>query len=85
MGELKKQKPEQDSYFIGLECQQTLYNMYPGVGIPKIPYLKVSAAILEEAGNAFIVLIDYYSHWLPLTAQPSASVINAMQDVFKMH
>ncbi|KAJ8897643.1 hypothetical protein PR048_002992 [Dryococelus australis] len=32
--------------------------------VPRLPYLKVGADILEEAGNAFLVLIEYYSQWL---------------------
>ncbi|KAJ8896421.1 hypothetical protein PR048_001765 [Dryococelus australis] len=56
--------------------------------IPRLPYIKVAADILEEAGNAYLVLIDCFSHWLdirPLNAKSSAIVINAMQDIFNIN
>ncbi|KAJ8884137.1 hypothetical protein PR048_015994 [Dryococelus australis] len=46
------------------------------------------AGILEVAGNAYLAMIDYYSHWLdirPLNIKSSACVIKAIQDVFNIH
>ncbi|KAJ8886024.1 hypothetical protein PR048_012230 [Dryococelus australis] len=56
--------------------------------VPRLPYLKEGAYILEEAGNAFPILIDCYSHWIdirPLATKSFAFVINAMQDIFNIH
>lgn len=56
--------------------------------VPKLPYFKVGVDILEHAGRAYLILVDYYSHWLdirPLAAKTSPQVINAMQDTFNIH
>lgn len=53
--------------------------------IPNRRFAKVGTDIFEFAGKYFIVIIDYFSHWLeilPLSDKTSKSVINAFQEVF---
>lgn len=53
--------------------------------IPKLRFAKIGTDILEFAGNYFLVIVDYLSHWLeilPITNKTSNAVINAFQEVF---
>lgn len=53
--------------------------------IPKGRYLKIGTDILELAGKSYLVIVDYFSHWLeirPLVNKTSKCVIDAMQEVF---
>lgn len=53
--------------------------------IPHRRYAKVGTDILDFHGNYFMVIIDYFSHWLevlPLYDNTSRSVINAFQEAF---
>ncbi|KAJ8887670.1 hypothetical protein PR048_013888 [Dryococelus australis] len=54
----------------------------------ELPYLKVGADILEFLGRAYLVLIDYFSHWIdiwPIASKISKSIIKAKQDIFNSH
>lgn len=53
--------------------------------IPNRRFAKVGTDILDFSGKFFLVIIDYFSHWLeilPLKDKTSKSVINAYQEVF---
>lgn len=53
--------------------------------IPNQRYAKVGTDILDFGGNCFLVIIDYFSHWLeilPLNDKSSNCVINAFQETF---
>lgn len=53
--------------------------------IPNRRYAKVGTDILDFCGKYFLVVIDYFSHWLeilPLNDKTSKSVINAFQEIF---
>lgn len=53
--------------------------------IPKERYLKVGCDILEFQGKYFLIIVDYFSHWLellPLSDKSSKSIINALQNTF---
>lgn len=53
--------------------------------IPKERFLKVGVDILDYNGSSFLVIVDYFSHWLellPLKDKTSECVIDAMQNVF---
>lgn len=53
--------------------------------IPSRRYAKVGTDILDFSGKYYLVIIDYFSHWLeilPLSDKTSTSVINAFQEAF---
>ncbi|KAB0793598.1 hypothetical protein PPYR_13218 [Photinus pyralis] len=53
--------------------------------IPKLRYNKLGSDILEFAAKPYLVVINYFSHWIdliPLKDKTSNSVINAFEDVF---
>lgn len=53
--------------------------------IPKERFYKVGCDILDFMGKTYLVIVDYFSHWLELLLmkdKTSNSVINSMQDVF---
>jgi hypothetical protein len=53
--------------------------------VPKNRYHKVATDILEFAGKSYLVIVDFFSHWLevrPLSNKTSNCVIDAMQEVF---
>lgn len=53
--------------------------------VPNRRYAKVGTDILDFCGKFYLVIVDYFSHWLeilPLSDKTSGSVINAFQEVF---
>lgn len=53
--------------------------------VPELRFQKVSCDILEFGQKIYLVLIDYFSHWIelrPLKSKSSSSIINEMQDIF---
>lgn len=53
--------------------------------IPNRRYAKVGTDILDFQGKYFLVIVDYFSHWLEilqLSDKTSRSVINAFQEAF---
>lgn len=53
--------------------------------VPKLRFNKVGADILEFGSKSYLIIVDYFSHWIEMYQLPnktSDAVINAMQDVF---
>ena len=53
--------------------------------IPQLRFQKIACDILEFGHKVFLVLVDYFSHWIelrPLQSKSSLSIIDAMQEVF---
>lgn len=52
---------------------------------PRLRFNKIGSDILEFGGNAFLIVIDYFSHWIemiPLKDKTSNSVIDSFQSIF---
>ncbi|XP_050504417.1 uncharacterized protein K02A2.6-like [Diabrotica virgifera virgifera] len=53
--------------------------------IPRLRFNKVGTDILEYGSKAYLVIVDYFSHWLDISIlkdKTSSSVINSFQDTF---
>lgn len=61
---------------------------YQSRDIPKLPYERVSADILEFGGTNYLVLTDAYSKWVdivPIKDKTAQQVIEACRTVFAIH
>src|SRR5436190_8769021 len=53
--------------------------------IPEIPFNKVGLDIAENAGNSYLILVDYFSRWLEivkLNGKTRSEIILKLKDIF---
>ena len=56
--------------------------------LPKRPWQKVGADLFEWQGTSFLIVVDYFSHYIEMPKLPSttsAAVITHLKSIFTRH